>query len=112
MSDIYEHIANGRYENHVPLDVPALVIDADTTTIARAEELRNEHATLKREQRGRYREEEARLNALFRADLEVEHGLVGHPKAERLFEMAWDRGHSGGFREVAEHYAELAELVQ
>jgi hypothetical protein len=47
----------------------------------------------------------------FKAELLQELGLDKHPKAEKLFEMAWDDGHSNGFLEVAICAAKLAELL-
>jgi hypothetical protein len=48
----------------------------------------------------------------FRHDLEVHYGVPhDHPKAQKLFEMAWGYGHASGFHEVFQHYGELAELV-
>lgn len=59
-----------------------------------------------------YNEEQGRLFARFKADLEEEHGMTGHPKADLLFEKAWDRGHSNGYAEVAMVYDDLVELVK
>jgi hypothetical protein len=46
-----------------------------------------------------------------RADLEVEFGVKGHPKADLLWSKAWDMGHSAGLDEIALYYEDLAELV-
>lgn len=64
-----------------------------------------------REARRLYNTDQERLRQEFRADLEAEYGLVGHPKAAKLFDMAWEDCHSSGFSEVASHYDRLAELV-
>ena len=58
-----------------------------------------------------YQEDQARLNKQFRLDLEVEHGVIGNPKADKLFEIAWEQGHSYGFSEVALHYDQLVVLI-
>ncbi len=58
-----------------------------------------------------YREDQARLNKQFRLDLEVEHGVIGNPKAEKLFDIAWEQGHAYGFSEVALHYDQLVVLI-
>lgn len=65
----------------------------------------------KRAQHRLRREEDARLIALFKEDLEKEYGTVGHPKADRLFEMAWSHGDSLHL-DVAYHYDDLSELVK
>lgn len=59
-----------------------------------------------------YNQEEVRLVELFRADIETEYGMVGHPKASLLFSKAWERGHSGGFCEIAIVYDDLVELIK
>jgi hypothetical protein len=50
--------------------------------------------------------------AIHRAILEAKHGLTGHPKAARLYELAWDMGHSAGFGEVEIYYDEMADLLK
>lgn len=40
------------------------------------------------------------------------HGLTDHPKADKLFEMAWEHGHSAGEHEVDYWVQDLAELVK
>lgn len=39
------------------------------------------------------------------------YGLVDNPKEKKVWDMAWDRGHSNGYSEVAIQYDELADLV-
>lgn len=64
-----------------------------------------------REARAAYDKDEARLLAQFQADLEAEFGVVGHPKADKLYALAWERGHASGLAEVVTHYEELVDLV-
>ena len=59
-----------------------------------------------------YHLEDGRLREQFKQDLEMEHGLDDHPKRDRLFELAWEHGHSSGYREVAIYYDEFAELLK
>ena len=59
-----------------------------------------------------YREEEARLRNLFKADLEKEFGVQRNRRKDILFARAWDLGHSGGYHDVYGYYAELAELIK
>ena len=59
-----------------------------------------------------YGEDEGRLHKLFCDDLEAEHGMAGHPKADKLMNMAYDKGHSGGMGDVVTEYEELLELVK
>ena len=65
-----------------------------------------------RKQFAAYRKEEERLYGLFRADLLAELGITEHPKADTLFRIAWDRGHSSGFSEVANEAVALVELLR
>lgn len=59
-----------------------------------------------------YNEDEARLDDEFRADLEEENGMTGHPKAPLLYGKAYERGHSGGHDNVRSEYEDLVELVK
>ena len=52
------------------------------------------------------------LKYQFKGTLEREHNLVGHPKADLLFEKAWDLGHASGLQDVESYYADLAELIK
>ena len=61
--------------------------------------------------RDAYRAEDYRLRLLFKADLEKKFGLKFHPKRDRLFEIAWDDGHSCGYSEVYWTYEKLSELL-
>ncbi len=58
-----------------------------------------------------YNADEARLEAEFKSALEVDHGISGHPNADKLYSIAWSYGHSAGLGEVVTHYNELADLV-
>lgn len=62
----------------------------------------------KREQEELMREKEIQD---FKKELERSCGTVGHPKADLLFEKAWDRGESEGFHSVKEVYEDLSELL-
>lgn len=58
-----------------------------------------------------YYEESNRLSEEFRADLEKEFKMTDNPKKDKLFSMAYEEGHSGGFEEVYSVYSRLSELV-
>ncbi len=59
-----------------------------------------------------YNQDQHRLDTQFRADLEEESGMTGHPKASLLWDKAYDRGHSSGMGEVCIIYDDLLELVK
>jgi hypothetical protein len=64
-----------------------------------------------REARKEHHQETYRLEAMFKADALDETGLTGHPKAEKAWALAWDRGHSSGLYEVLGNLQELADLL-
>ena len=39
-------------------------------------------------------------------------GLVGHPKLDKLYDVAWNFGHANGFQEVEYYFADLEELIR
>jgi predicted nucleic acid-binding protein len=57
-----------------------------------------------------WRQAQRDMEAQFKADVLEENGLTGHPKADKVFEMAWERGDKN-FSDVAFYVADLAELV-
>lgn len=59
-----------------------------------------------------YREDEQRLVRVFKEDLEKEFEVEGHPRSEKLFELAWDYGHSSGLSEVLNYYSDLVDLIK
>jgi len=52
------------------------------------------------------------MKRAFKLKLERRHGLTGHPRADKLWELAWGYGHSAGLGEVEIYYQELAELLK
>lgn len=44
--------------------------------------------------------------------LEEVYNMKGHPKADTLFRLAWDFGHSEGYEEIVFYYAEMLELLK
>jgi len=48
----------------------------------------------------------------FQKDCLEDLGLTNHPKAGRLFEIAWDYGHASGYHEVWSYIKELADLLR
>ena len=61
-------------------------------------------------QERRRMEHEARI--AHREKLERQYGVVGHKRSEKLYDLAWEYGHSGGFEEVANYYIDLVELLK
>ena len=64
------------------------------------------------EQRDAYRKAQRHLDStVFKKDALEEVGLAGHPKADKAFAMAWERGHSSSLFEVFYELEELANLL-
>ena len=59
-----------------------------------------------------YHEENKRLQDELRDDLIEKYEMVGHPKATKLFNKAWDMGCSGGPQEVEYYFQDLIELFK
>ena len=58
-----------------------------------------------------YRNEQSKQNDLFRRDALEYCDLADHPKADRAFGYAWDRGHSSGLYEVVQYLEEIAGIL-
>ena len=59
-----------------------------------------------------YQEENLRLQNEFRRDLIKKYNMSNHPKANKLFDKAWDMGCSNGLEEVEYCFCDLLELFQ
>ena len=60
-----------------------------------------------------YREQVAEVNTQFAAALAEESGLSEYPTiANKVWEMAWERGHASGYAEVENAYYDYVELVR
>lgn len=51
------------------------------------------------------------LKEQFKADLFEDLGIVGNPKADVLFRLAWELGHLSGYSEVYYYASDLVELI-
>lgn len=72
-----------------------------------------EYEAEKRKERELARAKERDQIVQFRAKLEDDCGIQHtHPKADLLFSIAWNRGHSAGMQEVEGIYYELVELIK
>ena len=57
-------------------------------------------------------EEENRCYNQFREDLFNEYGVKDNPKVEQAFNLAWDRGHSSGYKSVENEFSYLVDLIK
>lgn len=65
-----------------------------------------------REKNKQYRAEGGVINAQFKAAVLEYFELTNHPKAEKFWEIVWERGHSGGYSEIIIEAEDLAELLK
>jgi hypothetical protein len=59
-----------------------------------------------------YGDEILRLQNEFRNDLIAKYNMTNHPKANKLFDKAWDIGCSLGYSAVEDYFIDLLELFQ
>jgi hypothetical protein len=59
-----------------------------------------------------YREAEGRAKTVFRDNVEEVFMTKDNPKAEKLWSLAWEYGHSSGLLSVVDYYSDLVELVR
>lgn len=64
-----------------------------------------------KENRAKWCEEMASMARLLRHDLEEEYATANHPKAQLLWDKAWEAGHSEGYESVRWNYSDLHELI-
>ena len=48
----------------------------------------------------------------FRRDLFRSLDIADHPKADKLYELAWEEGHSSGYEEVLNYAEDFVELLR
>lgn len=90
--NVFEAIRAGEFENKLPYGTRTKSGINDDERVA-------------------FHKEDNRLEEEFKTRALKQFGLFGHPKAEKAFAMAWDRGHSAGFNSVAIELSELAEIL-
>jgi hypothetical protein len=59
-----------------------------------------------------YRESERYLAECFKKDLFEDLGITDNPKAEKLYLIAYDLGHSSGYSEVYGYAQDLVDLIR
>lgn len=53
-----------------------------------------------------------KLEEEFQNDLASEFGVIGNPKVNMLYWIAYDKGHAYGHTEVWSHYQSLVDLIK
>lgn len=59
-----------------------------------------------------YRDEDNRLHLLFRDSLLLNHDIERTDKANSMFHIAWERGHSSGLHEVYICFEEMVDIFK
>lgn len=59
-----------------------------------------------------YQSEVLRLQNEFRRDLIEKYGMSNHPKANKIFDTAWNLGISYGYPEIEEYFISLLDLFK
>lgn len=57
-----------------------------------------------------YQEENLRLQDEFRRDLIEKYGMTNHPKANAIFDRAWDIGCSSGLESIEYYFQDILNL--
>lgn len=119
-TSLRNRIQTGEFENilHFPTDT---VLNGDPAYQAlnteqnqlldRAEEIKEIKAALIRMMKQEYNNESSLRRTQFKAALEEEYGLQNHPKKGKIWQKAWDDGHSGGWTSILNIYDELFDLI-
>lgn len=64
-----------------------------------------------KEARKAYGAERVRLDQEFQNDLFEEFGMTNHPKRDKVYAYAWDKGHAHGHSEVYDVFSDIAYIV-
>lgn len=62
--------------------------------------------------RNEYLAEDGRIHDEFRNSLFETFDVVDNPKRDMAFAIAWQKGHSNGYGEVANEFADLVDLIR
>jgi len=120
---VHDKVNNGDYDTKMPYPVkptmPAVLnMVASKMTSAQIESVMPTKAdydaamTAYREAVTAYRADGARLQEQFWADLFDEYGMpLDHPLASHMRGVAYARGHSSGYGEVASEFSEMVDFL-
>ncbi len=76
------------------------------------EEAKENYRNELRAARNKYSEEQYKIDEEFKLALYEEYGVETNPKREKVFSMAWERGHSSGYGEVESEFMDLVDLIR
>jgi len=100
--NIWAKLAQGCYENKLPYNPPkSTVFGVDVVWAEDKKRVRDAHSA-----------EDRRIHELFKKDLFEEYDVADNPKREKCFAIAWERGHSSGYNDVACVFGDIVELIR
>jgi len=117
---IWDNLANRAYENKNPYPVQPCrpPILGPAASPAEHREYADKLEAYERElvqfrlDKDAWHTRDGEFHEQFQKDLEAHYEMTGHPKAQLLYSKAYERGHSGGWHEIACVYSDLVELVK
>ena len=71
-----------------------------------------ERQRIQTEERRLAREAETKKRTEFKKELLEKYDLTDHPKADQLYNLAWEFGHSSGYENVRYFFGEMADLLK
>lgn len=119
---IYTDIDDLSREAVTPLagEVQQTINELERLTIAankedsksKEKQMREQIVSLKSRQRQLSGSISAVREGVFKKALAEEYGVVGNPKFEQCYSLAWSFGHSSGFSDVENYFAQLVDLIK
>lgn len=78
------------------------------------ENIKHEVERFIRDERNKYSDESASLHALFEQDMVEEFNLLQFPFSiiRKIHDVAWEKGHSGGYAEVYNCYYDIVDFAE
>lgn len=122
---MYQDILDGKYKTKLPyasdprnLPFAKKVMDLALATDEQIAQARKDKAEFEKkvaeakEIRKAFRDDEARLEALFKNDLFEFFDVKDNPKANLLYSKCYELGHSGGLAEIYCKFDDLVDLIR
>jgi hypothetical protein len=122
---MYQDIVDGKYKTKLPFvstppsrSVNRVIMDLAVATDEQIAQARADKAEYEKkwveakEMQKAFRDDEARLETLFKNDLFEFFDVKDNPKADLLYSKCYDLGHSGGMTEVYSKFDDLVDLIR